>query len=722
MATLQPDSIDRRAFKGAKRGADFGLSDWVADAWAYPSSVLAMQTGRMVVWSPVFLAVGVWTYFNLPNEPSLVAALGLLIGSASLVILLRQFNFALIIALLVFGFAIGKMRQEIVATPLLRSTVSSSDISGFVADADNKGGKRRILVIELDHASNIPEDEMPRRVRISIYDAPTALIGDYLHFSARLTPLPTPVMPGGFDYGRDLYFQSIGAMGSNISPPVFEDRSVPWKFAERRFFHKLRSIMGARIIAAIPGPIGAFANSIVTGERAAIPAEMNTSLQISGLAHIISISGLHMSLVAGGVFWAMRAFLALSPFLALNYPIKKWAAVAALIVGFMYMLLADSGSATVRSYIMIAVMFFAILVDRPALSLRNLALSALIILVVTPEEAMGASFQMSFLAVMGIVAFFEFWNNRPVDMKSHDASRVMRFTTYGLKLLGGSVLTTIVAGGLSSIAAIYHFGRMSPYGAIANALALPISDLMVMPAAMFGVLMMPFGLDYWPFKLVEQGLTATMWISDTVASWPYANSMIAHPSLLGISIMVFGAFVICLVIGSIRWLGIALLALGFYVGQVGAKPTILIEDRGSNVAILDNEDHYVLAEPSKGKFAAEKWLQANGQVEKPEESAARPGWLCAENMCFSDLAAMSVGFIHEHTDPDWECPPVDIVIADFPLRGSCADAKLRIDRFDVWKNGALAIYIEGVQTRVETTRAVQGDRPWVFQPRARPKT
>ena len=722
MATLQPDSIDRRAFKGAKHVFGFEARDWVADAWAYGQFLTALQAGRSVIWAPAFLALGIGIYFNVPNESNWIAVSGLAVLGLLLIWIGRKFSVALFIGLVILGFSLSKLRQEIVATPLLRATVTSSEISGFVADADNRGGNKRVLVIELDSATNIPADEMPVRVRISTYDAPTALIGDYVHFTARLTPLPTPVMPGGFDYGRDLYFQSIGAMGSNISPPIFDDRPVPWKFAERRVFHKLRSVMGARITTAIPGPIGAFANSIVTGERASIPAEMNTSLQISGLAHIISISGLHMSLVAGGVFWVMRAFLALFPALALNYPIKKWSAVAALIVGFIYMLLADSGSATERSYIMIAVMFFAILVDRPAVSMRNLALAAIIILVVNPEQAVSASFQMSFLAVMGIVAFFEYWNNRPVDMRARDASRLSRYTTYGLKLFAGSVLTTIVAGGLSSIAAVYHFGRLSPYGTVANALALPIADLMVMPSAMLGVLLMPFGLEYWPFKLVEIGLQATMWISDSVASWPYANGIVPQPSLIGISFMVAGALTVCLLLGAIRWLGALLFILGIYLGMTSHLPTLLIEDRASNVAIRDDIGNYVLAGATKGKFAAEKWLQANGQVETMEVSAARPGWTCKENMCFSDLAPISVAYINEPMEIDWECPPTDIIIADFPLRDRCAEAKLKIDRFDVWRSGAHAIYIDGNAARVETAKGAQGDRPWVFQPRAKPKS
>jgi competence protein ComEC len=172
----------------------------------------------------------------------------------------------------------------------------------------------------------------------------------------------------------------------------------------------LRQEIGSRVRQHLSGTIAALADAMITGERAAIPKDTNKSLQISGLAHILSISGLHMSLAAGGVFWVVRAFLALFPNLAQNYPIKKWAAAAALVFGFIYMLLAGSQAATQRSYIMLAVVFLAIMVDRPAISLRNLALAALLILVLQPESAIQASFQMSFMAVMGLAAFFEYWN------------------------------------------------------------------------------------------------------------------------------------------------------------------------------------------------------------------------------------------------------------------------------------------------------------------------
>ncbi len=694
---------------------------WSVKGVAALQQSFALQSSRMMLWAPLFLIAGIWIYFNLPQEPSGIAVSGLAVISGLLFWLGRTRTFSLIMALVVFGFVIAKFREYVVETPLLRAYVSESDISGYVADADNRGGKKRILVIELDSATNIPVGEMPRRVRLSTFNAPDVLIGDYITMKARLSPLPMPVSPGAFDYGRDLYFQSIGATGQSASEPIIKIMDVPYQFVIRRFFHSLRSAMGVRITTVIHGPLGAFANAMITGERAAIPKDMNTSLQISGLAHILSISGLHMTLVAGGVFWVVRAFLALFPYLALRYPIKKWAALAALIVGLIYMLLADSGSATERSYIMIAVMFFAMLVDRPAVSLRNLAISALLILVATPEQSMGASFQMSFLAVMGLAAFFEWWNHRPVDVKQFTKSRPWRMINRIATVAAGSIMTTLVAGGFSSIAAAYHFGRMAPYGTIANGLSLPVVSLVVMPAALTSAMLMPFGLEQWPLKIMELGLWATMWISDLVSSWPGANVLIAKPALSAVVITVLGAAILCIGAGKFRLIGVTAMLLGIFTSQLATRPQILIEERGSNVAVLDGQGRYIFADTSKGKFAGEKWLQSNGEITTMVAASQREGWQCRDGMCFTDLAEKSVGYIHEQPTADWTCPPVEIIIADFPLRHACGDATIRIDRFDVWKHGAHAITVINGTIKIQTAKGEQGDRPWVYVSRARPK-
>ncbi len=608
---------------------------------------LALQKQNLVLWVPIFLLAGIWAYFQLGQEPSIGATLVYGLVAIVLGCLRHKSTIAFLIAVTLTGFVVAKLREDVVHTPVLRGSTSGTILGGYVADMDNRGSGRREVVVAVDEATGIPQDEIPARVRLAAVNVDQLQIGDYVTFEAYLSPLPRPVIPGGFDYGRMLYFQSIGATGRMLGEPSIEQGPVPWAFQYRRVFRGMRSYISQRMTAVIPGAIGHLADAMVSGERAAIPAEMNTSLQISGLAHIISISGLHMSMVAGGVFWAVRAFLAMIPFFALRWPIKKIAAVAALVVGFIYMLLADSGSATERSYIMIAVMFFAVLVDRPAFSLRNLALSAIIILLITPEESVGASFQMSFLAVMGLGAFFAWWNHREGPTEIKKLSRGLNFIRKIAHVVVASTLTTFVAGGTSSIAAAYHFGRLSPFSIVANGVTLPIMGVLVMPPALIATLAMPLGLEYLPLKVMEIGLWLTMLVSDWVARWPGANVLIHQPNIVGIMLIFLGATIVAIGIGKFRFAGVAAILIGLMVVPLSASPTILVEDRAENVAVLNANGEYIFANGAKNKFVGNKWLQHNGEEITMADAAIKPGWDCVEGDCFTALAPMSVAFLHQ---------------------------------------------------------------------------
>ncbi|WP_196502634.1 ComEC/Rec2 family competence protein [Aestuariivirga litoralis] len=687
-------------------------------AWAQVNAAVTAtkaQADRLLLWAPLFLITGNWIYFTLPTEPA--ATLNAVFATAAMLLLLlrRKSLLFFLMGLVLVGFCATKFRADMVATPMLRGSTNGVIIGGYVADYENKAKGARQLTVTVEEQTGIPEDEQPRRVRVYAQDAAALQIGDYISFEAYLSPLPRPVQPGGFDYGRMLYFESIGAGGRMIGAPSLEMRPVPWQFEYRRIFRTLRTAISDRITSVIPGPVGHLADSMVSGERSGIPQEMNQSLQISGLAHIISISGLHMSMVAGGVFWAVRALLALIPFLALRFPIKKIAAVAALIVGLIYTLLADSGSATERSYLMIAVMFCAILVDRRAISLRNLAIAAILILLVTPEESVGASFQMSFLAVMGLAGLAEWWHSRPRREGLPDASRSMRLVSKAGRAVMAAALTTLIAGSASTIAAAYHFDRLSPYGILANGLTLPVTELLVMPPALVAVILMPFGFEYYPLKVMEFGLTLTMQVSDWIASWPSANVLVAKPHVAGILLLAFAAAILAIGGKGLRLPAILLAALGFSIASIHDRPVILVEDRTANVAILDQDDHYVLAS-NVNKFVATKWLLGNGDTASVDQATQRQGWDCNTGDCFSTLAPMSVSYLQEKSGNGLYCPNTQIIIADFPLRHQCK-ARLVIDRFDVWRNGAYAVSFKNGRYSLRTAREEQGQRPWAHDSR-----
>jgi competence protein ComEC len=709
MAVMEADSIGSVAVKGARL---LLLSGW--------GEALSTEGQRLMVWSPLLLVTGIWTYFSLPREPPGFLALPLLLVCAMLLFVRGLPIFAKVLVIVALGFAAAEVRSQWVATPLLRAYAPGQEMTGHVVDVDVRSKLRQSLVVQLSTAPGLPLAEMPRRVFIQITGPHAAPhVGDKIRFTADLAPLPRPAQPGAFDYGRQLYFQSIGALGRSKTGVEVMDGQVPWHFVLRRGFHDLRAAIGSRVREAIPGPLGSFADAVVTGERATIPKAMNTSLQASGLYHILSISGLHMALVAGGAFWGLRAVLALSQRLALHRPIKKWAAGFAIFVGLLYMLLADSGAATERSFIMIAVVFFAVLVDRPALSLHNLALAAVIILLWSPEQALAASFQMSFMAVMGLAAFFRWWQTVVTPQPSHvKGGRVLRWGKKLLVVSVASLATSLVAGTLSGIPALHHFGRLAPYGVVANALALPIVSLIVMPAAMTGVLLMPLGLEVLPLKVMGWGLQGVMLVSDWVASWPAAGLRLPLiSSTAAVALGLASAFAV-LPITRLR-----LLALPFLVVAVGLlwqgqeKPVLLVDERAANVAVM-TEAGWVPAQAKFGAASVSRWLAQSGDTAGFKQASKREGWRCSEGVCEAKVGGLRVAFLPKAASLFPSCPQVDVLVSQEPLRRRCNGRLATVDRFDVWRNGAYAVYVGG---RLEHVRGAQGARPWVYEPRARGK-
>jgi competence protein ComEC len=684
---------------------------------------LVAERTRFVVWSPVFLVLGIWLYFSLASEPTplLLGALG--VGALALVRPARRNALLALLVVVMAGFVLAGLRTALVHAPPLRSVELSQKVTAHIVEISQRSKSRAIWVTEIVSWEGAVLKDKPRRLWLTVNKSPKgARIGDLVALTVDVRPSPRPVKPGAFDYARQLYFEGIGGMGQVREMRIVEQVTVPWRFKLRRAMHDLRAEITAEITEAIPGPIGAFAAAIISGERAQIPKAMNDSLISSGLSHILSISGLHMTLVAGGVFWLVRALFALSPNLALNYPIKKWAAVAALLVGLFYMLLADSGSATERSYVMIAIVFFAIIVGRPALSMHNLAIAALIILVLAPEQALAASFQMSFLAVMGLAAFFEYWRRwQTKEYKEVNESVWLRHAKSALLVAVASIFTSVIAGGLSSIAALHHFGRVAPYGVLANALALPIVSVVVMPAALVATLAMPFGLSHWPLKILEKGLQAVMWVSDFVASLPGASQAIAQWPAVIAALAALAAALFFIAGSRLRWLAAIPVVAAIALHWQQAREDILIEDQGRNVAVRLESGKLALMDLRKSGFAATRWLASDGDSVSRKDAALRPAWDCTKLQCAATVKAKRIVVLLREAEVFRPCPAADILIAQYPLRKRCKGQLATIDRFDLWRNGAQALRITDIGVEIQTAKGLQGERPWAYMSEARKK-
>lgn len=688
--------------------------------------MVAAQQGRGFLWCAPALAAGIAIYFWLPFEPPLaIAGLAVLLG----VFALWQGGAVpvlLLLGMLALGFGLAKLQAVSVATPLLAASSPEVTVTGRVISAYSASRNRLVMIVEPGRIEGIGAARSPVRLRLSLPEqqAGPPPAGSEVSFRARLMPLPSPVEPGGFDYGRSLWFDGIGGTGRVTSAVTVVDDAAPLLWQVDSWLAGIREAMGARIRAALEEPYASFAEALITGERSSIPPGINRSLMVSGLYHILSISGLHMWLVAGGVFWAVRAALAMSPGLALGWPIRKWAAGAALLMALFYMLLADSGVATTRSFVMVAIVFFAIMVDRPALSMRNLALAALLILLIDPGAVTEAGFQMSFLAVLGLVAFYEAWAKYRA---AHPAGEVAvswprRIITWALAAIALSLLTSLVAGFASSLPAAYHFGRVSPYGVIANGLAIPVVGVVVMPMALASALLMPLGLEWLPLQVMGKGLELVIIISDAIAALPGADEVVARPPALAAVAAAAGLMLLCLLAGPARLAGLALMALAGVAALIpAAGPDLLIEAGGRNVALRDAAGELVPAQARRGRFAVETWLRSNGEEAGFAAAARRPGWTCGDGFCRATVKGRRVAYVSGREGQPPDCRDTDILIADFPLRGACREVPLRIDRFDLWREGAHALTIGPDRVVIATARGAQGDRPWrvIPEPRAR---
>lgn len=435
-----------------------------------------------------------------------------------------------------------------------------------------------------------------------------------------------------------------------------------------------------------------------------------------------------MSLVAAGVFWVVRALLALWPWAALNLPIKKMAALAGLGAAGFYLLISGQAIATQRAFIMLAVMFVAVLAGRSALSMRNLAIAALIVLLVAPEAALSASFQMSFLAVTGLIAAYEAaagWQSRVYQW--FDARGAVSQLALRL-LIGVAALsaTTLVASTFTALPAAWHFNRFATWSLPANLLAMPAVSFLVMPAAVASVLAMPFGLEWWPLQAMRHGLDAVMASATMVASWPGAALVVPAMVPVFAFVSTMGLIWLALWKGSLRWAGAAAAMLAATAGTGSSdRADIFVERSARTMAARLDDGSLVPVHARRGRYAVERWLVADGDGASLAQAAKRVGWACADNLCRSQAAGKHIIWLDRKAEPPGDCKSAAIVVSAEPLRRACGRTSkdsVVIDRFDVWRNGAHAIYGEANGTlRLETARHAQGNRPWSFKPVARRK-
>jgi competence protein ComEC len=704
----------------ARRRAGFFLPEGLANRAAGLGRLISewalaeVAPGRLMPWLAVAYGFGIVVYFTADHEPAWWAASAAALAGVAIAIGARHrpigFSLALGFAAVAAGFATATWRTAMLAHPILQFPASSVTLSGFVEIREERERSDRITLRVHRIDSVRPLQDVPARVRLAVRKDTAPAVGSFVELKARLSPPLAPLRPGGYDFARDMYFQRIGASGYTLGkikvtpPPV---RAAIW-LHYASFIDGIRETIDKRIRATISGDEGAIASALITGKRDAISTPVNDAMYVSSLAHVLSISGYHMAVVAGIVFFFIRASLALVPSLAIRHPIKKWAAAAALFAAACYLLLSGAEVATQRSFIMIAIVLVGILVDRATLTFRTITVAAIGVLLFAPESVAQPSFQMSFAATLALIAAYQYglpWQGNA------DSSFGARLALWGGREIFGLALASFVAGLATTPYASYHFHRAAPYGVIANLLAMPVVSAEVMPMGILGVLAMPFGFDAIFWKLMGAGITwmddVALWVASLPGAVGHVRAFGTGPLLLGTAAILL----LCLLRTPLRWSGAVLGAVASLWALSAPLPDVIVSADGQAAAIRGRDGRLAVLHNSRDTFAIKEWLMADGDARAVKDASLTDGVKCDAAGCIGHLRdGRPVSFALSAEAFAEDCARAAVVISPREAPGGCA-ATL-VDR-SIWRaDGALTLRWTGDRFAVSAARPAGYERPW----------
>ena len=690
-----------------------GSAGWLAGCQA----CVAAERERWLLWLPVSFGLGIVVYFALPSEPSIwVVPLVLppiILGGvhvrrqatdhADQAIMTTGLWIGLCAMLL--GFGTAQLRTHRVDAPVLErrgAYVVAGEV--LLVEARIKGDRLLLGDVTIE---GLAADATPARIRFSRRSAdPPLTPGDHIRTRAMLMPPSPPSEPHGFDFARRAFFQQLGAVGYSLDTPVVLEHGQGSSFGTS--LASLRQQLATAIAEAIPGAAGSVAVALLTGLRGAIPDQVWQDMQAAGMAHLLAISGLHLGLVAGAVFFAARVGMALIPPLALRWPTKKLAAGLALITALVYLLLTGATVPTQRAFIMTALMLLAVMVDRNPFSMRLVAWSAMVVLLLQPESLLGASFQMSFAAVIALIAVYETGVGRP---PAGAAGLDWRLLMY----VAGVVLTTIIASIATAPLAIYHFGRLPTFSILANVLAVPLTAFWIMPLGLLGMLLLPFGVAGWCLGLMGTGIDLMLDIAAWTAALPGAAVLVPRPPVATLGLSLVGGLWMALWTTRWRWLGLAPIAIGLILAAVHRQPDILIEARGQIIAVRGEDDRLALSPWRRDRWVTSGWLRGAGQADPAPWPAAgmfaSAALRCDRLGCIVDRDGHRIALArHAEALPE-DCERADLVIS-YPRIEHCANGTPLIGPEALRMSGGLAIWLKPGAIRMRSVREVRGERPW----------
>lgn len=676
------------------------------------------QKQHIFLWTPVIFALGIALYFLLPYEPPII--LGLFALTLSLIGYSftgkgsKLSLFALTALIFIAGFNAAVFRTYSASTPIIAKKQSAVSLEGniqFIEKMEDGAGDRAILSnLEIE---DFDKDATPTKIRLHIRKNDNIEIGQRIKVLAALNPPSGPLIPGGFDFRRYLYFQKIGAVGFVYNEPEIISKTPPNMYYN---IEALRHFIEEKVFAALSNDKAAVAAALIVGKKNALSDEDKQAVRDAGLAHMLAISGLHVGLFAGTLFFIIRFAMACIPALALRYSIKKRAAICALSGAVFYMLIAGSTVPTQRAVLMSAIVFLAIIIDRSPISLRLVAASALIILALRPDSLLSVSFQMSFAAVTCLIYFYDLTRQIWADLYTK-SNWLKRFMMYFL----GVCITTIIASLATAPFALHHFGQVSFLGSIANLIAVPLLAFVIMPFALLSLILMPFGGEGAPLYLMGFGIDGMLDISYWAASLPGAVVHTAMWPFSAFLLIILSSLFIILWKGTGKLVAIPFLIVGIFSAQSYVMPDILVSSSHKLLLLKNEKEELYTSTRRSERFVLKNWEKLYGMPAKSAQlldykgnnKNNSPEHNCGEEGCRFMLKSQNISFARLPYILGQECDWADILISQDPIpKGLKCDAGYIIDKFDTWEKGAHAIWITPNNVNIKTISESISNRPW----------
>ena len=701
---------------------------------------LDAERERLAVWLPVFMGAGVLGYYALRFEP--VAWLGAAVAIPAVAIAVwlptLRWPFAPFAAVAI-GFAAGQFATARAPPIEAELPTHAAIVTGRIEAVEALPEGRRITIHPafLDGAAEPLRRSV--RVRLQKKDDGALQTGDAVRIRALVRPPAPPSYPGAWDLQRDAFYAGLGGSGYALGKAERTEQAVP--AGALRWVQRLREIIRGRVVAVIQGAAGAVSVTLLTGASMAIPEADHAAFRDSGLAHLLAVAGLHIGIVMGFALALSRLGFALSERASLFWPTKQLAALCALAAGGAYMVLTGMHVPIIRSFVMACLFTVALMANRRPFSLRGLGLAAVVLMLIAPQQVPDVSFQMSFSAVLALIAGYEAL--RPWLRRLHGKSWWRRLGSHLVAL----ALTSALAGTASAPFGAYHFGHVQIYFVLANMIAVPLTAMWVMPAGLIALMLMPLHLEALALVPMGWGADAVVWVARITAALPEATIEVPHIPAWGLCVFSVGLAWLGLWQTRRRLAGVVMMLAGLASPLVDRPPDLLVSSDGRLIAVRTQQGAFLQQSQGGSKFTRDAWAQywgigsfqpLAGAVSSPASRPRAAGPSVVADAAAAGLSeAATSAIIQCETDacllrpyPDRPgallargaqhpsfCDRSSIIVSAEPARGLCPKPwpKL-VDRFTVWRYGSTAIWLDRDGARMLTDRTERGDRPWVPPP------